>query len=268
MSKSSNPLHDMTDAMRSAIGEQPRPDKSFPEKVLPAFKQVLHSRRAMREFDGQPVPEAVMRDCLQDAMLAPSSSNLQTWQLYWVRDEEKRASVAKACLGQPAALTAGELVVVVARGDLWDRNRKKLIDIMTRGGSVALPGPAADYYNRIVPMLLRNDRLGFNNLIRRIVFWYKSWREPTMRTPVNRADHRIYAHMQAALAAQTLMLSITAHGYDSCPIGGMDCEWIRKALALPSTAEVSLVVAVGNGKPEGLYGPRTRLPVDDLVKEV
>lgn len=33
-------------------------------------------------------------------------------------------------------------------------------------------------------------------------------------------------------------------------------------------AEVSLVIATGRGRPEGLYGPRVRLPEGDLIKEV
>ena len=115
---------------------------------------------------------------------------------------------------------------------------------------------------------MRDDKLGFNNLIRRFLYWYRGRQEPTIRTPVNRGDHRIYAHIQSTLAAQTLMLSLTAHGYDSCPIGGMDKLRIRKSLDLPRQAEVSMIIAAGRGKPEGLYGPRVRLPEDDLIKEV
>lgn len=268
MPKTPNPLLEMTEAMRHDDRQDERPNESFLETVLPGFKQALNARRAMREYDGERMPEDVLRDCLRDATLAPSSSNLQTYQLYWIRDSEKRMKVAKACLSQPAATTAGELVVVVARGDLWDSNLKKLVDMMTHGGTQQLPGPIDDYYNRIVPLMMKNDRFGLHNLIRRVVYWFTGRKEPTVRTPVNRGDHRIYAHMQASLAAQTLMLSISAHGYESCPLGGMDKFRIQEILNLPDQAEVSMVIAAGRGKPDGLYGPRVRLPEQDLIKEV
>lgn len=263
-----NPLLNMTDAINHDKHQQERPKESFAKTALPGFKQALNARRAIREYDGSSIPEDVMRDCLRDATLAPSSSNLQTYELYWIRNSQKRKEVADACLGQPAAVTAGELVVVVARGGLWKSNLKKLVDIMTHGGAKPLPKPIDDYYNRIVPLVMRNDTFGFNNLLRRIVFWYKGRKEASMRTPVNQCDHRIYSHIQSSLAAQTLMLSLSAHGYESCPIGGMDKLRIRKILKLPVQAEVTIVIAAGRGKFEGLYGSRVRLREEDLIKEV
>ena len=268
MKKNSNPLLDMTDAVGHSDVQQERPNDSFLETALPGFKQALNARRAIREYDGTSIPEKVMRDVLHDATLAPSSSNLQTYELYWIRDDEKKEKVAQACLGQPAAVTAGELVVVVARGDLWKVNLKKLTDIMTHNGTKPLPKPIDDYYNKIVPLVMRNDPLGINNLIRRIVFWYKGRREAIVRTPVNQCDHRIYPHIQSSLAAQTLMLSLAAYGYESCPIGGMDKLRIGKILDLPSKAEVTMVIAAGRGKPEGVYGRRVRLSEEDLIKEI
>lgn len=265
---SPNPLQEMSGAVGSLDQHHERPDHTFVKTALPGFKQALNSRRSIREYDAESIPEETLRDCLRDATLAPSSSNLQVYELYWIRNAEKKVQVAQACLEQPAAMTAGELIVVVARGDKWKSNLEKLVKLMTDDGKKPLEGPLKEYYNKIVPMLLRTDPFGINNLVRRIMYWYKGRHEPFMRTPVNRGDHRIYAHVQASLAAQTLMLSIAAHGYESCPIGGMDKNRIAQLLHLPSAAEVSLVVAAGRGLPEGLYGPRVRLEINDLVKEV
>lgn len=268
MPKSPNPLLEMTEALGHEIIQEGRPNESFESTSLPGFKQALKARRAIREYDRQPIPEAIMGDCLRDATLAPSSSNLQTYELHWVRDPGKKELLAQACLGQPAATSAGELIVVVARGDLWKINLDKVVDIMTQNGAKPLPGPVDDYYKKIVPMIMKNDVFGINNLIRRAIYWYKGRHEPSMRTPVNQCDHRIYGHIQSSLAAQTLMLSLAAHGYESCPMGGMDKVRIGKILNLPKKAEVSMVIAAGRGKAEGLYGPRVRLPESDLIKVV
>ena len=268
MPMSSNPLRDMSEAVSHADSTQTRPNESFTETALPGFKRTLQSRRSIREFDGNPIPESVMLDCLRDAVLAPTSSNLQSYELYWVRDPSKKKQIARACLGQPVADTAGEFVVVVARHDRWRANLDRLLSIMTHDGTVPLPEPVSDYYTRIVPMLMKTDPLGLNNLIRRCIFWFRGRREPCIRGPVSRADHRIYGHVQATFAAQTLLLSIAAHGYESCPIGGMDRLRIAEVLDLPKPAEVSLVIAAGTGTPQGLYGRRIRLPQQELVKTV
>lgn len=268
MTDTFNSLVNMTKTLGHNTGNEIRPDENFTETALPGFKLTLNARRSNRIFDGEPIDQEIMRDCLSDAILAPSSSNLQTYELYWVRDGSKKKALIKACLGQPAATTAGELVVVVARGDLWEVNLKKLVNIMTHNGDKPLPKVVDDYYHKITPMIMKTDAFGFHNLMRRINFWLKGRKEPFVRTPVNIADHRIYAHIQSTLAAQTLMLSLSAHGYDSCPMGGMDKIRVAKILDLPAKAEVTMVISAGRGKSEGLYGSRMRLDMDDLIKEV
>jgi nitroreductase len=268
MSATDNPLVDMTGAMTPRQGDEDVPNPDFRDSALPGFKQTLTARRSIRVFDGEPIPDEVMRDCLRDAVLAPSSSNLQPYELYWVRDAGLKAQLANLCLGQPAATTAGELVVVMARRDLWDTNLDKVWDLMTDGGKNPLPEPVDDYYHQITPRLRKTDALGVGNLMRRVLFWYRGRNAPSMRSPVNSGDHRVWAHTQSSLAAMTFMLSLTAHGYDSCPIGGLDKLRIRQMLDLPAQAEVTMVIAAGTRRPEGLYGAQVRLPYEDLIKEV
>jgi len=254
--------------MRFTATNDTAPDESFAETVLPGFKRALLSWRAIRMFDGEPLPEDVMRDCLRDALLAPSSSNLQPFELYWVRDSSQHARLVDGCLGQPAARTAGDLVVVIARRDLWKSDVGKVRELMADHGAVATPEPIDDFYREIAPRPTRSDAIGAGNLVSRVRFWLMGLCRPSIRTPLNKGDHRVWAHIQASLAAQTLMLSITAHGYDSCPIGGIDKHRIRRMLALPNRAEVTMVVAAGRRRPERLYGRRNRLPNGDMIKEV
>jgi nitroreductase len=73
------------------------------------------------------------------------------------------------------------------------------------------------------------------------------------------------AHKSCALAAQTFMLSIAAEGLESCPMEGFDAVRVKKALDLPSGAEINMIIAVGKGTEEGVWGPRFRLPYEDVV---
>jgi len=263
-----NPLSDMAKLDSNIDSEDERPNATFIHSALPGFKKTIKARRAIRIFDGAPIPEKIMHDCFNDGILAPSASNLQSYEFYWVRDEQMKKQLATYCLEQPAATTAGELVVVVARVDKWKSHLKMLTDIMTLKGEKPLEGPIKEYYEKIVPMLMRTDRFGFHNLIRRLMFWYRGKSEPTPHEPVRRADHRIYGHIQSSLAAENFMLSLAAHGYESCPIGGIDKRSINALLNLPPSAEVTMVIGAGTGKPEGLFSQRARLSFDELVKEI
>ena len=93
------------------------------------FIKAVKSRRSVRIFNDEPVLEEDMRKCLELALLAPNSSNLQPWEFYWVRDQNKKERLVEYCLGQPAAATAQELVVCVARYDFWKVNAERMLQL-------------------------------------------------------------------------------------------------------------------------------------------
>ena len=61
------------------------------------------------------------------------------------------------------------------------------------------------------------------------------------------------------------MLSISAEGFDSCPLEGFDSKGVKKLLNLPTGAEINMVVAVGKGTEEGIYNERLRVPYEEVV---
>ena len=72
MSATDNPLVDMTGAMTPHQGDEHVPNPQFRDTALPGFKQALTARRSIRVFDGEPIPDGVMRDCLQESSHAMS----------------------------------------------------------------------------------------------------------------------------------------------------------------------------------------------------
>lgn len=54
------------------------------------FRKVVESRRSVRKFTDKPIPEDVLNACLDLALLAPNSSNLQPWTFYVVQDAAKK----------------------------------------------------------------------------------------------------------------------------------------------------------------------------------
>jgi nitroreductase len=235
--------------------------------LLNCFDFIVNTRRAVRKFDPTDYdPEAVTRS-LARAHLAPSSSNMQLWEFYRVNTPDKMKELSRYCMGQNTTETAREMVVVVVRPDLWrNRARSNYEFVKTNlGDRPAFKGKSAlSYYGKLMPILYNNDPLGIRGGIKMLVAWFIGLRRPMVRQ-VNRTDIRIVAHKSAALAAQTFMLSMVAEGHDTCPVEGFDSKRLKKLLSLPSRAEINMVITCGKRIPEGIYGPRFRVPLEEVV---
>lgn len=54
------------------------------------FRKVIESRRSVRKFTDRTIPSDVLDACLDLALLAPNSSNLQPWTFYVVQSPSKK----------------------------------------------------------------------------------------------------------------------------------------------------------------------------------
>ena len=59
------------------------------------FKKVIQSRRSVRKFTDKAIPAEVLDDCLDMALLAPNSSNLQPWTFVVVQNPAKKNNLLK-----------------------------------------------------------------------------------------------------------------------------------------------------------------------------
>ncbi len=236
------------------------------------FEQLVQQRRSMRQFDSTAEfdPESVTRS-LERATLAPNSSNLQLWEFYRVRTPEKRAQLAKICMNQNAARTARELVVFVVRKDKWKDHSQWIWN--SYKSSFGEPPydkgqqKTYNYYNKLIPIIYKNDIFGIFGALKKMLLFFASLRKPMYQQGTSK-DTSIIGHKSVALAAQTFMLSMTAEGYDTCPMEGFDFRRLKKFLNLPRRAEVCMVVATGPGTKEGIYHERMRLPNDQVIFEI
>jgi len=233
-----------------------------------SFQAIINFRRSNRVFDANAiVPEEVITRSLQRAILSPNSSNMQLWEFYWIHSEEAKQAFVPLCLGQSAARTAQEMVVFVTRKDLWRKRAKWNLDRIqetVEGEPNKLQKGGLQYYGKVMPLLYMNDGLGIMPTIRRLISFFGGLRKPFFRTG-GAANQRIMAHKSCALAAQTFMLSIAAEGFHSCPMEGFDEKRVKKALGLPWGAEINMIISVGKGTEEGIWGPRFRVPYEEVV---
>ena len=236
------------------------------------FIDALNYRRSVRVYDeSREIEDEVVKKCVQQATLAPNSSNMQLWEFHHVTSEDLIKKLAVACLGQPAATTAKQLVVVVVRKDLWkQRAKSNLHNIQQLFGNKPKDKQssrekfARNYYGKLMPFVY-GEFLGFFGYLKFLISWVTGIFRPTYRQ-LRQSDMRIVAHKSAALAAQTFMLGMAAEGYDTCPMEGSDTLRIKKILKLSLSSEINMVISCGIRKPEGVYGARFRIPFEEVYK--
>lgn len=234
------------------------------------FQEIIDRRRSNRKFDPLvEVPDDVIKRSLERAILSPNSSNMQLWEFYWIKNKAEREKYTALCLGQSAAKTAKQIVVFVTRKDLWPQrakwNYQRLKDAIV-GEPNKLQKRGLDYYGKLMPLAYRSDFFGIFACIRRCMSFFMGLTKPFIRFG-GKADQRITVHKSCALAAQTFMLSIAAEGFESCPMEGFDQVRVKKHLKLPRGAEINMIIAVGKATQEGIWGPRFRLPYEEVVFE-
>ncbi|AFK04969.1 nitroreductase [Emticicia oligotrophica DSM 17448] len=237
------------------------------------FDQILKARRSVRVYDENAgFDSQIVTKSLERSVLSANSSNMQLWEFYQISSEEKKKKIVRACMHQSAARTASELVVFVTRHDKWKKRAAWNLANMEKqfvGKEITSKDKRAlNYYKKLMPLFYTNDFLGIATLIRFLIVSYHTIIGKPIIHLITHADQRVSLHKTCALAAQTFMLSMKSENYDTCPMEGFDERIIKRILNLPASAEVCMVIACGIGKSEGIYGPRTRVPNDEVIFKV
>lgn len=226
------------------------------------FRKVVLTRRAIRRFAAEDLPQAVLDDCLDMALLAPNSCNLQPWEFHVVRTPALRARLAEACLSQNAATTAPVLVAVIARTATWNAHCDLTV---AQWPTEKIPRIVETFYRRVAKIQYWQGPLGSFGLLKKAFYGAVGLFRPVPRGPCSPAEMKLWAQKSCALAAENFMLALRAHGYDSCPMEGLDEVRVKKLLALPRDASVVMVIACGRRGERAIYHPRYRFARERFV---
>ena len=212
-----------------------------------------------------------VKECIHNATLAPNSSNLQLWEFIHVNDPLNLQKLSKACMNQSAAKTASQIVVVVTRKDLWKKRSKENIEFLNTQFKKNLITEkrykhALKYYEKLIPILYF-DILGLLGIIKYVIFQLIGLFIPVVRQ-TTKADLRVVVHKTAGLAAQNFMNSMSAIGYDTCPMEGSDTLMVKKILNIPRGAEINMVIGCGERLEKGVFGPRFRVPFENVYRYI
>ena len=240
------------------------------------LEDALNFRRAVRVFDRQkPIDPEVVKHCLELAALAPSSSNMQLWEVYHITRASLMAQISRACLGQSATATASEIVIFVTRPDLYRERARSVLEF--ERGNVRRNSPKERqekrikdrelYYGKLMPFIYARF-FGVLGMFRVLLAETIGLFRPIMHE-VSECDMRVTVHKSCALAAQTFMIAMACEGYDTCPLEGVDSKRIKRLLGLPRAAGINMVIPCGiRDGAKGIWGERWREPFDTIYHRI
>lgn len=191
--------------------------------------QAIHSRRAIKHYDpDHQLTADEERTLLEHAILAPTSFNIQNWRFVVVKDNTKRAEIRKAAWDQAHVTDASMLIVLVANLKSWEQGTERYWkDAPPEVGSMMI-GMTKEFYQ------------GKEQL----------QRDEAMRS--------------VGIAAQTIMLTARAMGYDSCPMIGFEPDAVTRIINLPEDHVIGMLVVVGKKTSEP-HGRNGQLALEEVV---
>lgn len=233
---------------------------------MPNNLEALLQRRAIRAFDGAPVPSETREQILRAAIAAPSSFNSQPYRLMWIETPEKKEKAAELCLGQLAAKTASVLVVAVADLGMWKETGEWQLQWMREAN---FSEEKIREYERKAIFAKWFYIQGWFNIFGAakwaILTAIHPWKVIGM-APVTKQGLFKWATKATALACGNLMIAAEALGWNTCPMEGFDGVRLSKFLGLSRrTQEIVMVIAIGKKSTAHVDQPQWRRPLEATV---
>ena len=226
---------------------------------LEAFLRLVRTRRSTRHFRPDPVPPELLDELLEAARWAPSGFNLQPTHFVVVTDPAVKEKLYRPCMKQRQVLEAGATVVFTGDRHVVRNHFERMLKQDREAGAIN------EAYEKIlrwgVPLSFGRGPLG--------VGWaWKAVAEVVAGrfTPIPsiQAVHKSYwLAKQVSLSAMLFMLAAEAAGLATCPMEGFGEHQVRRALGIPRSQSVVLVIPVGYA--DSSARKKTRLPLAGRV---
>ena len=172
--------------------------------------EAITQRRAVKQFDpNHQMSKAEIEQLFSLAILSPTAFNIQNWRFVLVQNPELRNSIRSVSWNQAQVTDASLLVILCADIKSWEKEPGRYWRNASQETQDFLI-PAIDNYYRGLEQVQRDE-----------------------------------AMRSCGMAAQTLMLTAKAMGYDSCPMDGFDFAAVGNLINVPEDHVIALFVAIG-----------------------
>lgn len=201
------------------------------------FKEILRGRRSIRNYDTSvKISKEEMEEILEEATLAPSSINMQSWRFIVIESNEGKATLAPLAKFNQIQVETSSAVIAIL-GDL--NNFEYSEEIYSKAVELGY-----------MPLEIKERQMSkIANYV------------ATLDPRVNRETVLI----DGGIVAMQLMLVARSHGYDTCPIGGFEKDKIVEAFNLEKERYVPvMLISIGKAAESGHKS--VRLPINKIAK--
>lgn len=198
------------------------------------FNKVIRERHSVRKYDPSwKISEEELKEILGEAVLAPSSSNLQPWRFIVITDQELKAQLLPIANNQQQTVEASAIIAVLGDSEAY-RNAEAIYEYAEAAGYVTPEVGAA---------MAKRSRDGYSSM------------------PVEVLNN--IARVDGSLVSMQLMLAAKAKGYDTVPMGGFNPDGFRELFQIPERYITVMLIALGKAAVEGR--PTVRLPLEQVT---
>jgi iodotyrosine deiodinase len=211
-----------------------------PEQMLAraaAFSEEVSARRSVREFSDEPVPDGVLRRCIEAAAQAPSGANKQPWTFVLVTNPDVKRRIRAAAEEEERAFYGGRaserwLEDLEPLGTGWEKpflvQAPALIVIFAQKHGPTLPGPGG----------------------------------------VFKAERHYYVSESVGIAAGFLLVALHHAGLAALTHTPSPMGFLADILGRPENERPYLLIPVGYPAPGCEVPAITRKPLDDVLVSV
>ncbi len=188
--------------------------------------KLITERRSITFFDpSKELSDELIREILELSATAPSSYNLQPWEVIVVKDKEKKRELKGICYNQQKVEDASANIIFIANTKAGEEHVDKVLDSWIDLGY--LPAENRD--------MLRGRIL-------------EGW--------MDREKAKKKAIRDTAFLGMNVMLVARSYGLETHPMDGFDEERLRKFLSLEKHKIILMVLAIGYKHPDKKLLPR------------
>ncbi|WP_054938953.1 nitroreductase family protein [Paenibacillus ihuae] len=199
------------------------------------FSKVIRERHSVRKYDPSwKISDEEIKEILGDAILAPSSSNLQPWRFLVITDQALKEKVLPIAHNQQQIVDASATIAVIGDIEAY-RNADKIYEYAEAAGYVTAEVGAA---------MAKRSKEGYSSM------------------PQEKLKE--IALVDGGLVSMQLMLAAKAKGYDTVPMGGFIPEQFRELFNIPERYVTVMLIALGKAAAEGRS--TARLPLDEVAQ--
>ncbi|MBT2645373.1 nitroreductase family protein [Bacillus sp. ISL-34] len=198
------------------------------------FITVAKERRSVRQYDAEYVmTEDEIREILDIAIQAPSSSNLQPWRFLVIQDKQTQQELLPIANNQQQIVDASAVIAVLADIEGYKNAERIYGELVNKG---IMQNEIKEPY---VASILHN----YGNFS---------------------AEKALsVAMIDGGLVSMQIMLAAKAKGYDTVPMGGFDEAKFVDAFNVPENFKPVMLISIGKGTKAGFE--KVRLPLDTIL---